>query len=56
MVVIFISVPSFIFATLLQYYAAFRSGWFPIIYEASASGFAKLHSLTLPIIALSLGP
>jgi oligopeptide transport system permease protein len=56
MVVIFISVPSFIFATLLQYYAAFRSGWFPIIYEASATGFAKLHSLTLPIIALSLGP
>ena len=49
MVVIFISVPSFIFATLLQYYAAFRSGWFH--YLRSLGDRLWLHSLTLPIIA-----
>lgn len=56
MVVICISVPSFVFATLMQYYFAFKLGAFPIIYDATAVGFAKLHSLALPIIALSLGP
>lgn len=37
LVVIFISVPSFIFATLLQYFVAFKAGLFPIIYDATAS-------------------
>lgn len=56
LVVIFISVPSFIFATLLQYFVAFKGGLFPIIYDATSTGFTKLHGLALPIIALSLGP
>lgn len=56
MVVIFISVPSFIFATLLQYFVAFRAGLFPIIYDATAKGFAQFMGLALPILALSLGP
>lgn len=56
LVVICISVPSFVFATLMQYYFAFKVGAFPIIYDATAVGWAKLHSLALPIIALSLGP
>jgi len=56
MVVVFISVPSFIFASLLQYFFAFRWGLFDIIYNPNKTGFLKLHSLTLPIFALSLGP
>lgn len=56
LVVICISVPSFVFATLMQYFMAFKWGAFPIIYDATALGWAKLHSLALPIIALSLGP
>lgn len=56
MVVICISVPSFVFGTLLQYFCAFKWGAFPIIYDATAAGFSKLHSLLLPIIALSLSP
>lgn len=56
LVVIFISVPSFIFATLLQYFAAFKGGMFPIIYDATSTGMDKLHGLALPVIALSLGP
>ena len=56
LVVIFISVPSFIFATLLQYFVAFKAGLFPIIYDATASGWDKFYCLFLPIMALSLGP
>lgn len=56
MVVIFISVPSFIFATILQYFVAFKAGWFPIIYNATAEGWAYFAALILPIVALALGP
>lgn len=56
LVVICISVPSFIFATLLQYFVAFKLGWFPIIYDAVSTGFDKFHGLALPILALSFGP
>ncbi len=56
MVVIFISVPSFIFATLLQYVFAFRLGWLPIIYNASNLGGSKYASIILPVIALMLAP
>lgn len=56
LVVIFISVPSFIFATLLQYFVAFKGGLFPIIYDATETGLGKLYGLALPILALALGP
>lgn len=55
-VIVFISVPSFIFATLLQYSLAFKLGWFPIIYDSMASGGAKYISMVLPIMALSFSP
>lgn len=56
LVVICISVPSFIFATMLQYFVAFKLGWFPIIYNPMTTGLSKLHGLALPILALSFGP
>ncbi|MGV8146525.1 MAG: ABC transporter permease [Alkaliphilus sp.] len=56
LVVVCISVPSFVFATGLQYLVAFRLGWFPIIYDASGSGISKMLSMVLPIMALSFGP
>lgn len=55
-VIIGISIPSFVFATLLQYFLGFKFGWFPILYEPSALFARKALSLILPIIALSLGP
>lgn len=55
-VVIFISVPSFIFATVLQYFLAYKLGWFPVIYDGTAVGTARFVSMLLPIIALSLSP
>ncbi len=56
MVVIFISIPSFIFATCLQYFLGFKTGSFPIIYEVSATGAARYASMVLPILALAFDP
>ncbi|MBE6962721.1 MAG: ABC transporter permease [Ruminococcaceae bacterium] len=55
MVVIFISVPSFVFASLMQYFLASKAGWFPIIYNVSGTPTAQLRSLVLPVLALSFG-
>ena len=56
LVVVCISIPSFVFATALQYFLAFKAGAFPIIYEAAAVGFQKFASLFLPIMALAFEP
>ncbi|MBF4694434.1 ABC transporter permease [Fusibacter ferrireducens] len=57
MVVIFISVPSFIFATALQYFLAYKGGLFPIIYDAAAAmGTQKAMSMFLPVMALTFSP
>lgn len=55
-VVLFISVPSFIFATVLQYFLAYKMGWFPIIYKPTAGDYVRIMSMVLPIMALSFGP
>lgn len=56
LVVLFISVPSFIFATVLQYFLAYKLGWFPIIYQPTAGTATKYASMVLPVLALSFGP
>ncbi len=56
LVVICISVPSFVFASLMQYVLSFKLGLFPIVYGATAKGITRWHSLVLPILALSFGP
>ena len=57
LIIICISVPSFVFASLLQYLFTFKWPVFPTLYESTAATFADvMHSLTLPIIALALGP
>lgn len=55
-VVICISVPSFIFASLLQYFPAYKMGLFPIIYNVSGTSSAQIKSLILPVLALSFSP
>lgn len=55
-IILFISVPSFIFATLMQYFLAFKLGWFPIITTPEKNlTWSKFHSMILPILALSFG-
>ncbi len=57
LIVICISVPSFVFASLLQYMLTFKFPLFPTLYDTQAATFAaKMHSLALPILALALGP
>ena len=56
LVVLFISVPSFIFATVLQYFLAYKLGWFPIIYQPTGDAATKYASMVLPVLALSFGP
>lgn len=55
-VILGISVPSFVFATLLQYYVGFKSGAVPILFAPTGTAGVKIMSLILPVIALSLGP
>lgn len=45
-----ISIPSFVFAVILQYWLALKAGWFPI------AGWDGLQSTILPTIALGMGP
>lgn len=60
-VMIFISVPAFVYAFLLQYFFYFKLDWFPItIYSLADAGgtwfsWKMLYSMVLPILALSFG-
>jgi oligopeptide transport system permease protein len=40
----------------MQYFLSFRLGWFPIIYNLSATGWDWFRSVFLPVMALSFGP
>lgn len=57
MVVLNVSVPSFVFASLLQYIFAFKLGWFPLLLELvdTKLTWSKLWSMVLPVLALSFG-
>lgn len=54
-IMFFISVPSFVYAFLLQYYIGFKLGWAPLVMEGGSNYFSwsMLHSAILPILALS---
>lgn len=55
--ILFISAPSFVVAALLQYFLAFRMGWFPILLAPEPTlNWVKFHSMILPIVALSFFP
>ena len=57
LIVICISVPSFVFASLMQYCFTYAWPIFPTLYNSQATNFgAQLYSMVLPIIALSLNP
>jgi ABC-type dipeptide/oligopeptide/nickel transport system permease component len=57
LVVLFISVPSFVFASLMQYGLTFLYPIFPTLYNPSATTLRQLAmSITLPVVALALNP
>ena len=61
MVMVFVSVPSYVYAFLVQYFLYFKLGWLPLqvysLADAGGSWFtAKMfHSMMAPVIALSFG-
>ena len=55
-VVMCISIPSFVFASVLQYCLTFVFPIFPTLYDATGGLSVQLYSMILPIIALALNP
>lgn len=61
LVMVFISVPAFVYAFLLQYFLGFKTGLFPVVvsslYDAGGSWFTlkMFRSMVLPILSLSFG-
>lgn len=55
LVVLGISVPSFVFASGLQYFLAYRLNLFEIVYQSIGEWGRRINSMILPITALSLG-
>ena len=55
-VVICISVPSFVFASLLQYFIAGKLDLLPLIFDSTGDTKAQLTSLVLPVLALAFSP
>lgn len=58
-VVLFISLPSFVFAFILQYFIAFKLGWFTLRAESitQVNGWfdpRMLYSLILPVLAMAI--
>ena len=57
LVILCISIPSFVFASLMQYCLTFLFPIFPTLYDPAATTIKQMAmSITLPIIALSLSP
>ena len=57
LVILCISIPSFVFASLLQYCLTFLVPIFPTLYNPAATTMRQLAmSIALPVIALSLNP
>ena len=56
MIVLFISIPSFVFASLMQYCLTYLWPVFPTLYDATGGIGVQLYSMILPILALALGP
>lgn len=56
-IMLFISVPAYIYAFVVQYFLGFKLGWFPIVVASGTNYFSweMLKSMTLPIMAMSFG-
>ena len=56
-VMIFVSVPSYVYAFLIQYFLCFKLKWFPLVMEPGSSFFTwtMFKSMLPAVISLSLG-
>lgn len=56
LVILWISIPGFVFAALMQYFLGFKLGWLPMMLEPVRElTAAKFLSMIMPILALSFG-
>ncbi|MCH5290270.1 MAG: ABC transporter permease [Treponema sp.] len=57
-IMFFISVPSFVYAFLLQYIVGYKLNLCPLVLKSGTDWFsgAMLHSAILPVLSLSFGP
>lgn len=57
-IMFFISVPSFVYAFLLQYFIGYKLNLCPLIFKDGTDYFSwqMLHSAIMPVLALSFGP
>lgn len=61
LVIVFVSVPSYVYAFLVQYFLYFKAGWLPLqVYSLADAGGSwvsarMFHSMLAPVIALSFG-
>jgi len=57
-IMIFISVPSYVVAFLLQYFIGFKQGWAPLVMSGGNNFFTwtMFHSAILPILSLAFAP
>lgn len=56
-IMLFISVPAYVYAFIVQYFLGFRLGLFPIVMKSGTDWFSPsmLKSIVLPVLALSFG-
>lgn len=56
-IMLFISVPAYIYAFIVQYFLGFKMGLFPIVMKSGTDWLspAMLRSIALPVISLSFG-
>lgn len=54
-IMLFISVPSYVYAFLVQYFLGFKLGWFPVVMKSGTDWLspAMLKSIVLPVISMS---
>lgn len=56
-VMLFISVPSYVYAFVIQYWLGFKFGWFPLVVDSGYDYFSwsYFYSMILPILAMGFG-
>ncbi|MBO5197144.1 MAG: ABC transporter permease [Lachnospiraceae bacterium] len=57
LIMLLISVPSYVYAFLVQYIFAFKLGWFPLVLKSGTDWLSPemIHSAILPAMSLSFG-
>lgn len=55
--ILVISVPSYVYAFVLQYFLGYKLGWFPLVMDSGSNYFdpQMLRSMVLPVLSMAFG-